>query len=444
MMGVLRNLALVPLVAALIHSTPATASQPRIDWVAQFPSTIEGFSLGPAGSVMVLTHVYGQTSLGRHPILDVDEHLVRHLDHAGQLVATHDLDLPQQAVINGLAALPSGEFWIVGNEEQWAYYAWEPERHTPFIAGYDANGEKRFHARTPEEVDLPIYLRNRLQVDRSGNATWLFHGANGDPSGSKHFAIRRYDVLGNVLGHERLDLSANEFVTALDLDPTGAFSLAGFAIVEDEITTSSDFDGLVLRIDPLGNLLERTQFGSPSRDIANASTRDSGGNLWIGGQTGGDLGGPQAGSGDSFLRKIAPDGTTLFTIQFGTRWNNRINDIAVDSSDNLWAVGGSVESLETGGDAFIRQYDPHGNLLFSKVFATAEYEDFRSLLIDPWDNVFVAGRSTQSLGGSIFGGVDSVLLKFSATVPEPSTVAATLLAVTSAIAYAAPRAGSER
>ena len=414
-------------VVALITPIPAInrlhAQEPTLDWIAQFESRIAGFSLGPGKSVVVATHVSGPPA-GRDGPHPAEQHNVRRFDSAGHLLAAVDLNLPTDTWIDGLAAQSSGNFWIVGYEiTQWGYDTPGISREIPFIAGYDAGGAQQFRVDMPEEQGYASRSAEKFKVDSTGNANWLFYGTNPDVQGSKSFAIRRYDFAGNVLYNRWLDFSSQlSFIDELIFDSTGNIFLSGATAIGVAGPPEGDYDALVVKTDHLGNLVNVTQFGSTGYNSARSITVDSSNNLWVGGSTMGNLGGPNAGAADAYIRKYDPNGNSIFTRQFGNNLFNSVYAVAVDSSDNLWAVGASVESRETGSDAFVRQYDPNGNLLFSQIFSTTEYEAFESILIDPFDNVFITGSSTTTLGGAIYGGTNGVMVKFSAAVPEPSAL----------------------
>jgi Ca2+-binding RTX toxin-like protein len=110
------------------------------------------------------------------------------------------------------------------------------------------------------------------------------------------------------------------------------------------------------------------QIGSTGVEVTDAMTVDSYGNIFIAGSTTGYLGpdpfGFNRGLQDGWIRKYAPDGTLLASIQLGSEGSDNIFDIVTDEEGNVYAVGNSSGSLagaqpETfvGVDAWIARID---------------------------------------------------------------------------------------
>ena len=81
--------------------------------------------------------------------------------------------------------------------------------------------------------------------------------------------------------------------------------------------------------------------GTDKRDFASASAYDSLNNLFVAGTTQGrimDALSANAGGYDMYLRKLDSGGNTICTFQYGTRGDDLIGGIAVDSSDNVYVV----------------------------------------------------------------------------------------------------------
>ncbi len=82
--------------------------------------------------------------------------------------------------------------------------------------------------------------------------------------------------------------------------------------------------------------------GTDKEDFARASAYDSANNLFVVGDTKGcivHITTVNAGDLDMFLRKLDSNGNTLCTFQYGTTGEDKIRDIVVDSSDNVYVLG---------------------------------------------------------------------------------------------------------
>src|SRR5207302_754209 len=120
-------------------------------------------------------------------------------------------------------------------------------------------------------------------------------------------SVTKLDANGTEIW-TRLIGSGGDFPTAVALDATGAVYVTGI---------TSGHDVYVAKVDPAGNLLWITQFGSAGFDHTYAIGVDAVGNAYVVGETDGDLGGPNAGDRDIFLAKYTPDGTQSWVRQFG-------------------------------------------------------------------------------------------------------------------------------
>jgi hypothetical protein len=83
-----------------------------------------------------------------------------------------------------------------------------------------------------------------------------------------------------------------------------------------------------------------------------------------------------SGDGDIFIVKYSPDGDYLWNVTWETGWMESLNDIAVDSGNNIWAVGTYQEGMGAPEDAFLIRYDPLGNLLLNKTWGQPSIYDY--------------------------------------------------------------------
>jgi hypothetical protein len=136
----------------------------------------------------------------------------------------------------------------------------------------------------------------------------------------------------------------------------------------------------------------------------------------MGGSTGTGEGGT-GGSGGA-----GEGGTGVLTCQWdvaygGTTQNDSVtvNDVALDKSDNIIAVGsfkGSIDfdgpgglppssSVDTKDDIFIAKYDNKGKLIWRKTFAAAQIQTATAVAIDANNNIGVCGYyfGTLNFGG---------------------------------------------
>jgi cysteine-rich repeat protein len=137
---------------------------------------------------------------------------------------------------------------------------------------------------------------------------------------------------------------------------------------------------------------------SPYDDVVHGAALDGEGNVLLAGFV------VQGGSRDVWLRKLAPDGTMLWTRSYnsdGTQGDEG-HAVAVDSHDRIVVVGyqGRVGSDPTE-DIWIRKHDPEGEPLWTVTHAgAADDSDFAyGVAIDSMDEVVVVG--CVGIGGNV-------------------------------------------
>jgi hypothetical protein len=108
----------------------------------------------------------------------------------------------------------------------------------------------------------------------------------------------------------------------------------------------------VAKLDPTGRPTWSRQFGSPADDAA-AALGASGKGLYVAGSASGELPeGAHLGIWDGFVRKYLPNGTQMWTRQFGTERFDQVYGAAVDDSAVYLAgtTGGAFEGAVNAGD----------------------------------------------------------------------------------------------
>ena len=161
------------------------------------------------------------------------------------------------------------------------------------------------------------------------------------------------------------------------------------------------------------------QFGSPEADTAHSLSADALGNVYVSGFTRGSLGGPIQGSHDGFFTKYNADGTLLWTKQLGTSGQETAWGISADGFGNVYVEGDTSGNLfgSTLGpwDVWLAKYDGDENLIWGRQIESAADEEYGTVVADPLGGAYISAATSGSLGGSYDGaGHDQFLSKFSA------------------------------
>ncbi len=164
-----------------------------------------------------------------------------------------------------------------------------------------------------------------------------------------------------------------------------------------------------------GNEVWTDQFGHERHDEIHGVSVDAGGAVYVSGYTDSQFEGyTNPGGRDAFVRKYDPDGTVVWTRQFGSQSaagsqpNDKALDIELDANGNIYAAGsttGAFEGQESGGgnDAFVRKMNSTGERLWTRQFGGEDDDTADAIAVDGAGTVFVAGNTESSIPGA--GGV---------------------------------------
>jgi hypothetical protein len=179
-------------------------------------------------------------------------------------------------------------------------------------------------------------------------------------------------------------------------------------------------DQFLVKYDANGSLLWTRQIGALGEETYARVAADGLGNVYISGSTPGNVGGPNAGGNDTYLRKYASDGTLLWGRQLGTNVGDGGGGVAADALGNVFISSGTYGSL--GGpnagdaDAFIAKYNADGTHQWTRQFGSTAYDSasyqYGSLATDGKGNVYVAATLNASVEGSTITLVDVYFAKY--------------------------------
>ncbi|MDQ6707342.1 MAG: SBBP repeat-containing protein, partial [Acidobacteriota bacterium] len=182
-----------------------------------------------------------------------------------------------------------------------------------------------------------------------------------------------------------------------------------------QISRAGNTDAFVTKIDPSGStLLFSTYLGGGDNDIAEAIALDSGGNIYVTGNTassdfpmvqGSYQTSYQGGAADIFVTKIGPDGRSLaYSTYIGSHGDDFANGIAVDGSGQAYITGSSnsdqfpvtsdAQQKTRGGasDVVAVKLDQQGRtLLYSTFLGGSGDETGRAVAVDGTGNIYVTG-----------------------------------------------------
>lgn len=184
------------------------------------------------------------------------------------------------------------------------------------------------------------------------------------------------------------------------LGGTGDDQFTGVAVdSENNIITSGltnsagagDNDGLIVKYDPLGELLWSRVLGGTGTDTFGGVAVDSTDNVIVVGSA------RISSSNRGLLAKYDPSGTLLWDRGFSAFNNPAFTGVAVDSSNAIVTVG-NVASISMAVGKFTTAT---GAITFYRTFNGASIESFNRVAIDSTNNIIAVGYSNSgSAGGS--------------------------------------------
>jgi len=164
------------------------------------------------------------------------------------------------------------------------------------------------------------------------------------------------------------------------------------------------------------------QLGTSGSDLANGVATDSSGNVYVTGKTKGGLDGcKSAGVEDLFVVKYNSSGTKQWTNQLGSSSRDSANDVATDSSGNIYVTGTTYWELDGNtsagkADLFVVKYNSSGTWQWTKQNGTDRYDEARGVATDSSGNVYVTGYTEGGLDGNTSAGnADLFVVKYNSS-----------------------------
>ncbi len=232
-----------------------------------------------------------------------------------------------------------------------------------FVSKYDGDGNLLW-TRQPGTWDID--KSDGVSADGLGNVYitgYTRADLAGPHVGSRDAFLIKYDSDGDVLWSEQLGTLFADRSFGVSADGLGNVYICGETQGDLGDGEWSIFDdAFVAKYDEAGNLLWTQELGTPDWDSSFAVSADGLGNVYISGWTDGDLDGPNAGDGDAFVAKYDGTGNLLWTRQFGTLDRDQSWGVSADGLGNVYVSGDTFGDLGGpnigGSDAFVAMLSP--------------------------------------------------------------------------------------
>ena len=156
------------------------------------------------------------------------------------------------------------------------------------------------------------------------------------------------------------------------------------------------------------------QFGTAQNDSARKIITDAAGNVYVAGTTYGAIGATASNTGgsDVFVAKFDPQGTLLWSVQFGTDDEDFIEGLSIDGKNgSLYVVGSTKGSMPRGPDqvydnknkggvdAFVAKISTdNGTLRWVRQFGTPDDDHAYGVVADGYGMIYVVGSTKGTIG----------------------------------------------
>ena len=182
-------------------------------------------------------------------------------------------------------------------------------------------------------------------------------------------------------------------------------------LLEERGVTPPGSEAWVVKFSPDGTELWSVRFGSPGYTEAADVAVDTSGNVIVVGHIIGTLPGQtRAGYDDAFVRKLNPAGEELWTSQFGSTTYSGALAVTTDASGDILVTGSALGALPGQtriglSDAFVRKLSPAGVELWTIQFGSLQADAATAVAVDGQGRIIVVGETYGAMPGQTQAGL---------------------------------------
>ena len=227
---------------------------------------------------------------------------------------------------------------------------------------------------------------------------------------------------GNAIA---VDSSGNLYITGVGGDTWGNPKHAHSSGFNDDI--------VVMKLDPSGTLVWNTFYGSTSEDAARGISVDGSGNIYVTGNSKATWGSPKhahssGANYDIAILKLDNTGTFAWNTFYGSASNDSGDAIAVDTGGNVYITGQSyaswvspsspLHSFSGNVDIVVMKLDSSGALNWHTFYGSSSYDQGKGIAVDASNNVYITGASDATWGTpkhSHSGSIEIMVMKLTSS-----------------------------
>jgi hypothetical protein len=404
-------------------SVPACATEPNLEWIRTYDGpahrgdNFDAVALDAAGNV----YVAGSQDYRWYQFQTPDI-LVMKYDPLGNAIWTDTYDSPAHdwdRACGDAVDMTSGYLYVAG-------YTARPDlgqNMNMWLRKYDLNGNVVW----TREYDNPAHDNDSgyaVAIDSQGSVYVAGMVDRADLNQTHNMVLWKYDANGNLLW-DRSYTNPTHSVSVernwgmgVTTDQYGNAYVTGYQYVEGQ-----NSNVWLRKYDASGNTIWTQTYDSPAHDLDQGSgvVVDSQGNVYV---TGCEVRSDLGQSYNILLRKYDANGNFLWMQTYDSPAHNDDDGcgIALDAAGNVYVTGGEVRfDLDQWYNIWTREYDPNGNVLWTKTYDSPahEWDLGDGIAVTPsGDAIYVSGTELRNDLGQES---NALLLKYS-SIPEPTAL----------------------
>ncbi len=286
-----------------------------------------------------------------------------------------------------------------------------------FVTKYNASGSLLW----TRQVGTSGYdAANSVAVDALGNV--YITGFQGSENANAF--VTKYDASGTFAWTRTMETASTEVGNGVSIDGSNNIYVTGSTTGGLEGANQGGYDTFIRKYTPDGVPVWTKQPGTSGNDESWDIGTDASG-IYITGSTKGDLDGTNKGNYDAFVTKYNFDGSHAWTRQLGTILNDIGNSLSIDPVGNVYIAGdtgGEMDGASLGlQDIFAAKFNATGELLWTEQFGTDAFDSGLGISALDEDNIFITGFNRVEHSGTTITSLDAFVTNVS-PVPEPSSL----------------------
>jgi len=414
------------LLAALLVATlavAATAAGSKVQWTRQFGTGAADLAIAVDVDRVGRAYVGGITG-GTFPGQtyhgEVDAY-VRKYKAGGGVLWTRMFGTAGDDFMFGVAVHRKGRAYAVGMTDGKMPGQANHGGYDAFVRAYRPNGvaawTRQFGTPGADQASAAaVDTKGRIYV--AGTTEGILPG-QASHGGADAF-VRRYRPNGGIVWTRQFGTGGSDAAWGIAVDRKGRIYVVGSTTgTLGSGPNKGGTDMFVRKYRPNGAVAWTRTFGSAAYDRAASVAVDRKGRIIVAGSTEGAFPGfVNKGHNDIALRKYRPNGSVIWTRQFGTTGDDESSGVAFDRGGRSYLVGTTEGTLpgqptKVGSDAFVRKYRPNGSVVWTRQFGTNQVDMANGGKIDPNGHLLVAGATAGTLPGQVSKGqMDGYLRKY--------------------------------